>query len=303
MLASVIICGYSMNRLKDIIAAVESIYNQTYRNIEVIVSIDHNKELLLKLKEMLPGKVIFAFNDLKPGLSETRNAGIRKAKGDIIAFIDDDAVADSKWLENLIINYKDPSIVAVGGKLVPLWEKGRPWWFPEEFDWIVGCTYKGFPEKRGEVRNLIGCNMSFRKSVFEKVGYFSDRLGRLGNNALAGEETELCLKIKASIPEGKIIYEPEALVYHKVPVSRCRLNYVIKRAYGEGLSKGCFPNKSLTTENSYLRFLLTTSMIGYIKDFFLLKSPLQNIGKLSLTMSAIIATGIGYVKGKLYLLD
>ena len=78
--------------------------------------------------------------------------------------------------------------MSVGGFIQPSWQGNevRPSWFPEELDWVIGCSYKGAPEVRSLVRNAIGCNMSFRKTVFEKVGGFNTNLGRFGDVLLSG---------------------------------------------------------------------------------------------------------------------
>lgn len=303
MKASVIICTYSLERLQDTVEAIDSILAQTYPQLEVIVSVDHNEELLQVLKQKFPEGVSFAFNNTIRGLSETRNVGVKKATGEVIAFIDDDAVADRRWLETLVLNYTDSDVLSVGGKLVPLWEKNRPSWFPEELDWIVGCTYKGHPQEKREVRNLIGCNMSFRKEVFDHIGYFRPTIGRLGKIPLAGEETEYCIRLLAAFPQGKILFDPEAIVYHKVDKQRESLKYVLKRSYGEGVSKSIInktadKGKILNTENTYLKHLLLKSIPQYLGKSFLLKNPAQNTLRALIISMAIIATGVGYLQQK-----
>ncbi len=301
MKVSVIICTYSMERLQDTIEAVNSILTQTYPNIETIISVDHNEELLAKLKELFPENVFFAFNNLVRGLSDNRNAGIKKATGDIIAFIDDDAIADKKWVEIMVSNYTNPDILAVGGKLVPLWEKDRPWWFPEELDWIVGCTYKGHPQNKTKVRNFIGCNMSFRREVFTRIGYFKQTIGRVGKVPLAGEEMEYCVRLLAAFHQGEILFDPEAIVYHKVDKQRESFKYILKRSYGEGVSKSII-NKStdkrkiLSTENTYLKHLFLKSIPWYLGKSILLKNPAQNASRALTISMAIIATGLGYLR-------
>ena len=301
MKVSVIICTYSMERLQDTIDAINSILTQTYPNIETIISVDHNEELLPKLKELFPKNVSFAFNNEVRGLSDTRNAGVKKATGDIIAFIDDDAIADKKWVEIMVSNYTNPNILAVGGKLVPFWGKDRPWWFPEELDWIVGCTYKGHPQNKTKVRNLIGCNMSFRREVFTRIGYFKQTIGRVGKVPLAGEEMEYCVRLLAAFPQGKILFDPKAIVYHKVDKQRESFKYILKRSYGEGVSKSII-NKStdkrkiLSTENTYLKHLFLKSIPWYLGKSILLKNPAQNASRALTISMAIIATGLGYLR-------
>ena len=304
MKASVIICTYSMERFEDTIEVVNSILQQTYSNYEIIVSVDHNKEVLVALKEKLPKSIIFAFNNGVRGLSDNRNAGMKKATGDIVLFIDDDAIADKLWLETIVSNYLDPEVVAVGGKLVPMWENNRPWWFAEELDWIVGCTYKGHPQDKREVRNLIGCNMSFRREVIESVGYFSTAVGRLNKVPLGCEETEYCVRVKQNYPNNKIVYEPRAIVYHKVAKQRERIKYVINRSYGEGISKKqvrkTFSKENvLASENNYLIFLLQQTLPKLFFNSIKFKKPVENTGKALVILGVIIATGIGYFKIKI----
>lgn len=293
-----------MERLQDTVDAIDSILKQTYSNVEVVVSVDHNEELMKILKEKFSEKVLFAFNNTARGLSETRNEGVRKSTGDIIAFIDDDAIADKRWIESLVSNYTDSDVLGVGGKLVPLWKRGRPIWFPEELDWVVGCTYKGHPQEKREVRNLIGCNMSFRKEVFACVGYFDSTLGRLDKIPLTtGEDTEYCIRLRTVFPNGKILFDPDATAYHKVDEQRESIKYVLKRSYGEGITKSII-NKStdkvkiLNTENTYLMHLLLKSIPQYIGKSFLLKNPSQNTSRALILSMAIIATGLGYLLPK-----
>jgi hypothetical protein len=127
--------------------------------------------------------------------------------------------------------------VAVGGAVLPWWESGRPQGFPEEFDWVVGCSYRGMPTSRTAVRNLIGANMSFRRHVFDLVGGFADGIGRVGTRAAGCEETELCIRAGAAFPAGMILYDPAARVSHRVPAARASWRYFGVRCYREGLSK------------------------------------------------------------------
>ena len=118
---------------------------------------------------------------------------MKASNGDIIAFFDDDAVADREWMKTLAAEYSDPSVIGAGGRIDPLWLHPEPSWYPKEFYWVMGCTYKGHPTEKCEIRNTFGSNISFRKEAFEKVGYFSDDMGRVDDKASTAEEMELCL--------------------------------------------------------------------------------------------------------------
>lgn len=200
---SVIICAYTQDRWDDLVACVTSVQRQSVPPREIVVVVDHNLALLERVQTRLPG-VIALDNKGKPGTSSARNSGVAVARGSLIAFLDDDAVAEPDWLEQFITGYENPGVLGVGGALEPVWLGGRPQWFPIEFNWVVGCTYKGMPEQTGPVRNLIAANMSVRREIFEGIGgfrsgYCNVKVGTLSRAFLfrscAGdEETEFCIQ-------------------------------------------------------------------------------------------------------------
>jgi len=247
---------YTKERYSDVLRCLESLLYQSKKPEEVILVLDPVDDLIEFYSGVVPDKVKIVVSS-GFGLSNARNTGIENARGDVIAFIDDDAWADERWLENLLKNFEDENVWVAGGKIVPVFDEGRPKWLPEELDWIVGCTYKGMPEGRAEVRNPIGANMAFRREVFEVVGMFRTEIGRYGRKLLGSEEMELCLRLKKLKPEVKVAYDPSAVVYHRVPGSRTRLKYALRRAYYEGYSKAILGKEyRLSTEKRYLVFLL-----------------------------------------------
>jgi glycosyltransferase involved in cell wall biosynthesis len=288
--------------LHDIHEAVNSVLHQTHRPHEVIVVVDHNEELFNQLKSELPPGVTLALNDgLHQGSSATDNVGISLAKGDIVAFIDDDGVAARDWLEKLIMNYQDAATVSVGGKIIPKWIAKRPSWFCDELNWVVGSTYKGHPESRTEVRNLIFCNASLRKNVFGSVGLLPAETGRLANWG-TGFESQAFLRLKSQMPDARIIFDPAAIVYHKVAPHRAKIKYIILRSYNEGYFKAKvekavagLSHKPLSTESSYLRYLLLSSIPRRLRYFY---KPWY-LAEASAIMIMTIATGLGYIVGKL----
>ncbi len=299
---SVLVCCYNMER--GVREAVQSALNQSHSPWEVIVAVDHNQELLERLKAELPQSVKVVPNTGAVGVSDTRNAAVQSATGEIIVFIDDDATAARDCIEKLVQQYRVRSVVAVGGKSVPIWANGRPYWFPEENDWIVGSTHKGIPEAVGEIRNLIGCSMSFRREVFDTVGLFKTELGRIGALIGAGEETEICIRIKQRMPGTLILYEPEAIVYHKVPPQRATFKYMVSRCFQGGLAVARIgkmyaasdeASVSMSTERAYLRYLLTTALLGRLRRLY---KP-QVIAQIVAILASIAATGMGYISGRI----
>src|SRR4051812_12229234 len=176
---SVVICAYADERWPELADAVASVRAQSLPALETIVVIDHNPALLALASRELPDALVIE-NDQARGLSGARNSGVRVARGDVIAFLDDDATAAPDWLEWLGGPYGDEHVLGVGGAIEPRWTGGRPAGFPPEFQWVVGCTYEGMPERRSAVRNLIGANMSLRRALFDLAGGFRPGVGRVG---------------------------------------------------------------------------------------------------------------------------
>lgn len=295
---SVIISTYSKSNLGFVLDCVESLKKQFLKPDETILVLDPNQELVEFYESRVPNYLRIIVSS-KCGLSNARNAGVAGAIGEILAFIDDDAVAEKDWLHNLIESYGDPNVVGVGGLIKPLWEHGYPAWFPEELNWIVGCSYKGLPERKSYVRNPIGCNMSFRKAVFEKVGYFRTDVGRFGKIPLAGEEPELSMRILNTIPNAKIVYDPAAIVYHRVRQNRLRLGYLWRRSFFQGLSIALIVNQrknsdSSSMENQYLKYLIAKAIPSRLKRVYRPKSLCQ----LTVLLFSAAAVFSGFAVGK-----
>ncbi len=235
---SVVICAYTEKRWDDLCAAVESMQKQTLPPREIIIVIDYNPALLERVKTHLSG-VIVTENKEQKGLSGARNSGIAMAQGEIIAFMDEDAMAAPDWLEKLSRGYEDSHTLGVGGAIEPLWvdQQKRPGWFPAEFDWVIGCTYRGMPQSTTPIRNLLGCNMSFRKEIFAVVGDFRHGIGRVDTRPVGCEETELCIRVNQQWPDHIMLFMPDARVSHRVPASRANWRYFLRRCYSEGISK------------------------------------------------------------------
>ncbi len=301
---SVIICGYTLDRHKDIHEAVGSSLNQTLKPHEVIVAVDHTKELYQRLKDGLPSEVKVVLNEGPPGFSETKNVGIHNSTGDIISFLDDDAIAAPNWLENIVAPLLDSTVVAVGGQVIPLWpRKDPPSWFPEEFDFMIGGTAhkKLVIQANGEIRNVNGGNNAFRRRVFDEVGLWNSSLGRCNSskvkfNPSGGEEAEFCLRIKRYMPHTKVLFKAEAIVYHKVGSSRATMSYIFKYAFREGITRALLQkivsqhiDKPLAAENRFLFQLLFKSIPSRMCRFYRISSLTQVI--IILTNLMLIATG------------
>ena len=299
---SVIICAYTEKRWDDLVAAVASIQQQTMRPREIIVVIDENSLLLERAIVQFPDIRVISNKETR-GLSGARNSGIALAQGAIIAFMDEDAIADPMWLAHLIDLYQDDQVIGVGGAIVPKWAGGRPAWFPSEFHWVVGCTYRGLPTTTAPVRNLIGCNMSFRRKVFTQVGGFRDGMGRIGTKPLGCEETELCIRALQKWPDRTLMYEPQARVHHHVPTDRATWHYLSARCHAEGLSKAQVAQlvgagDGLSSEWQYTLQILPSGVWQGIIDL-VLRGDFGGFGRAMAITWGLAVTTVGYVEGRL----
>lgn len=303
MKISFIVCTYSEELFSDTLRCIDSLINQDYQgDKEILIVMDSNEKLYEMFITTAPKSVNVIINTL-PGLSNARNTGIKNATGDIVVFIDDDAFADKNYATNLIKNYEDTSVIGTAGKILP---NGKPN-YPEEVYWIGGFTNKGYAEKKCEIRNAYGCNMSFRREVFDKVGLFSTNFGRVGKKLVTCEETEFSIKALSSIAGSKIIYDPSVVVYHKVHEFRQTIRYVIKRSYNEGMSKAhidkLYKNKNgndaLSTENTYLKYLFAKAIPFRIENIIAGRDITNNTKDIMLLITVIVCVGLGYTTEKI----
>lgn len=301
MEVTVIICAYTQDRWQELLEAAASVARQTLPARQLIVVIDNNPELLAQARAQLPFATVVE-NAGARGLSGGRNTGIALAEGEIIAFMDEDACAEPNWLEMLAASYRDPAVMGVGGRVTPLWERGRPAWFPEEYDWVVGCTHRGARQTAGPVRNFIGCNMSFRRTVFAAAGTFTAEFGRLASFPVSCDDTEFCIRLRQQMPGAVLLYEPRARVLHRVPGQRATWSYFRLRCYAEGISKAQVTrfvgaNDGLSNERAYVTHTLPASVGARLKSFLLDLDQDAGAGAGAM-LAGLAITAAGYVHGR-----
>jgi GT2 family glycosyltransferase len=299
---SVVICAYTSERWADICAAIESVRGQTLPARETILVVDHNPELLDRSRAQF-GDVLVVPNSGPQGLSGARNSGTAAASGSVIAYLDDDAFAESDWLERLANAYADPRVQGVGGHIEPMWLTRRPSWFPDEFKWVVGCAYTGLPTRSAPVRNLIGANMSFRRAAIDAVGGFRAEVGRIGAQMLHCEDTEFCIRLQQHWPDAILLHEPAAIVHHRVPAGRTRWAYFRVRCYTEGQAKARVSRMvgardGLSSERGYVVRALPRGVARGLFDA-VVRHDISGPLRAGAILAGLALTGAGYLTYRL----
>ena len=226
---SVVICAYTEDRGAMLVDAITSTLTQTHLPTQVVVVIDHNRSLFDRCAAALPDwsppdgpPLLLVENRFDGRLGSARNTGVAECTGEIVAFLDDDAAADPEWLAHLVAPYLDHDVVAVGGAPLPVYETARPDWFPAQMDWVFGCYYDGLPETLAPTRRLIGASMSARRAALEDIGGFQS-----DNH----DDMDMCHRLAASFPSGRIMLEPKAIVRHNVVAERVTWTYFWRRCF------------------------------------------------------------------------
>ena len=182
------------------------------------------------LQEREPGFGFRLLTEAKVGLSAARNRGAAAARGDLIYFTDDDAVAPAHVFETLLEDFDGadrPDLV--GGPVYAIWESQPPPWILSSQWGRLSLLNHGSERRLLEYPEiLLGCNIAFRKESLDELGPFDSSLGRAGGSLSGCEERHLQWKL--SIAEnGRILYNPRAYVFHKVSKDRMALSYQVDR--------------------------------------------------------------------------
>ena len=236
---------------------IESCLALDYSEFEIIFLPDKEERLNYKNVSVVPTG--------ETGPAMKRNMGVKEAKGEIVAFIDDDVFPAKRWLKNAIRNFIDPEVAAVGGPAVTpdkddVMQKASGLVYSSPL--VSGeYTYRYIKGARKEVEDFPSCNLIVRKNIFERLGGFNTKFW-------PGEDTVLCLEITGKI-KNKIIYEPEALVYHhRRRLFKEHLKQVTSYAKHRGYFVKRFPETSKKFSYFVPSIFTTGVIIGGIVSVF-----------------------------------
>ena len=227
---SVIICTFNRSdRLRHTLKSLQEMSVPANLSWELVVvdnnCIDDTRQVIENFSVISRFNIRYIFEGSQ-GLSHARNLGIKEARGEILAFTDDDVTVDPNWLGHLKAAFDAEDCIGVAGKIVPVWTCGKPAWLdtngPHRFMKAIPSFDLG--DDRCEIKTPpFGANMAFRKAAFEKYGLFRIDLGRTGTNLGIGEDTEFGRRLIHA--KERLLYAPNAVVYHPVEPERAKKNY------------------------------------------------------------------------------
>ena len=263
MSVAVVVCAASSEREQLLHECVRSLLDGTRVPDEILVVVDHNPALEASVTGWLP-PVVRLLRSESQGISSSRNSGLEAAGSDVVAFVDDDAIAEPDWLAEVMEQFEaSRDLVGAGGPVIPRFSGGRRW-LPDELLWVVGCTYNGHREDAGAIRNPIGANMAFRRRELVAAGGFSTSFGKQGNKLVTCDETEVGLRLEQAHGPGRVRFLPAARVRHVIPATRIGWKALVLRCVSEGLAKarlrGLYGRAALGAERDYARRLVTRSV-------------------------------------------
>ncbi|MDJ1179992.1 glycosyltransferase family 2 protein [Roseofilum sp. BLCC_M91] len=279
---SAIICTH--NRERYLGAAIESLLSQDHPDFEVIVvdnaSSDRTQEVIHSLQ---PHPRLKSVYEPVTGLSVARNTGAKTASGEILAYLDDDAIATPSWLTVLAKAYAENDKLAIaGGKVTLIWPPDitPPPWLSEGLAGNLGAYDLGdkplFITQPNHTPR--GLNYSIRRSFLADIGGFDPNLGRVGKKLLSNEElvmTELALQ-----SGWQVSYLPEALVAHNVAPERVNRSWFLRRGWWQGVSE-CY-REQLSNRGGIHQFSRGGERIirGLYKSVKYIRDPAQRFDNL-----------------------
>ncbi len=240
MQISAIICTH--NRDSYLGAAIDSLLEQNFATgFEVVVidngSSDRTRDVVEQRTSDTRLKYVF---EPVIGLSVARNTGAKVASGEILAYLDDDAVASQDWLQVLYSAYQNnPKLAIAGGKVSLLWPEGMqaPRWLSPGLAANLGAYDLGDSIVSIDKPGLTprGLNYSIRRSFLEEIGGFDPHLGRVGKKLLSNEELQMT---EIALQRGwQVAYLPQAHVYHNVAPERLKRSWFLDRGWWQGISE------------------------------------------------------------------
>ncbi len=240
---SVILCTYNRDRYIYNVLASLADNNLPHSDYEVVLvnnnSTDNTPSECERFQHDYPDVAFRYCVEPQQGLSHARNRGIKEAAGDILVYVDDDALVNTEYLRTYVDFFtRNPQAVAAGGPITPRYDGCQePEWMSHYTRQLVtgelnlGDKEREFP--RGAFPG--GGNAAYRRSVFDTVGLFNPELGRKGNSLIGAEEKDLFDKMTSHGMH--FYYLPTAILYHLIPPKKLTQDYFDRLTHSIGVSE------------------------------------------------------------------
>jgi glycosyltransferase involved in cell wall biosynthesis len=253
-LLTVAICTF--NRAALLPRALDSVRNQTRTSddLEILIvdngSTDRTRDVVAAVQSE-DSRIRYVVEP-KAGIAHARNRALHEARGEYLAFLDDDAWAERDWLQNLLsaVESITPSPVCVVGPVSLVWEGKKPDWFPARFESLL-CRYDMGEEPRFLEPGgyLLTTNSLFHRQTLLALGGLRADLGHKRNQLIGGEDNEIFQRLVAN--GYRVYYQPTARVYHPVPKARQTRRYLLRRLFWDGASQPLVDEPAMDAPRSW----------------------------------------------------
>ena len=272
---SVILCTY--NNADSLAVTLDQLVQcevDSWSDIEILIidnnSPDNTEEVVRTLSESTDVPLLYHFQQ-KQGLSNARNMGLEKARGDYLLFTDDDADIPTNWLSCYLQKIQSTQADCLFSKIEVNWDSPPPWWFDQRYNpYFVQLNYGERPLEITDIHHeFFGKNFCCRKTVFVEMGGFDEKLGRNGASLAAGEETIIYRRLIAL--GAKVVYFPDATVGHRLKPIEYTARHIEKKFVDGAMSSlhiaKCFSGKRFLGRPTYP---LKTALKNTVKSIFLI---------------------------------
>ncbi len=262
---SIIISTYNRSEmLKTTLNSIRNLYVSDDMSWELIIvdnnSNDNTRNVVKEFSATNKIRTKYIY-EIKQGKPYALNSALKIAKGNIIAFTDDDVILEKHWLVNIAKAFKKTDAICIGGKVLPKWEQSPPKWLGKELYGCIALLDLGNEYLRLTEPTLWGVNMAVKSSIFKKGLQFNT-----GLPLHRGEDTEFVKKV---ISMGqKVYYCPHVIVYHCIPETRMKKSYFRNWKYEQGkfraILMGKCTNKNIMGVPLFAIRLMAKKMFRYV---------------------------------------